>query len=173
MNIKKFVFGIPFIALLAQEANAHCPLCTVGAAVAAGGASYLGVDKIVVGLFIGGFAVSTGWWVSNMIKKKFIPFQRTMIIIASFLSIVLPILPIMNDISSFYMSWLGGYGSMLNRTYIINLFLLGSLAGGLIVSLTPWISRKITAARGRTIPFQGVLLTLLLLLITGVILQIV
>jgi len=167
---KKFVFSLfVFLFLLAEKAFAHCPLCTAGAAVAAGGAAWLGVDHVVIGLFIGAFAASTGWWISNIIKKKYVPFQKTLLIIISFASIVLPILPLMSGIRPYYLSIAGEYGSLLNRTYIINLFFIGSLIGGLIVCITPRLSKKITETRGKTVAFQGTLLTLALLILVGVV----
>lgn len=163
-------FALPLILL--QRVSAHCPLCTVGAAAAAGGALWLGVSKVVVALFIGAFAVSMGWWLGRMVKKKYIPFQRTLIIIASFLLTVLPILPIMKAISPFYLNLYGGYGSLLNRTYIIDVSLIASIAGGLLVSISPSISKKLTnLMRGKKIPFQGIIITFALLLISGLIVQ--
>ena len=41
------------------DPSAHRPL-TAGIAVAAGGASIMGVNNVVIGLLVGGFAVSTG-----------------------------------------------------------------------------------------------------------------
>ncbi len=154
--------------------RAHCPLCTAGAAVAAGGAVWLGVSKVVVSLFIGAFAVSMGFWFSNVLKKRYIPFQRPIIILASFLLTVVPILPIISSLSPLYISLVGNYGSLLNRTYLLDLSLFGSIFGGLIVCSTPSISSKITKLRnGRIIPFQGVILTFALLLTAGAITQII
>ena len=57
MNVKK-IFLVPFLFIfMVDEVLAHCPLCTAGAAVAVGGAAWLGVSKIIIGLFIGAFAV--------------------------------------------------------------------------------------------------------------------
>ncbi len=61
----------------------------------------------------------------------------------------------------------GDYGSLFNRMYLVNLFLFGSILGGLIVCITPWLSNKVTIKRGKTFPFQGVILTFLILLIFG------
>lgn len=172
MNLKKLLPLFFFSFLLVKETYAHCPLCTIGAAAAAGGAAYLGVSQIVIGLFIGGFAVSIGWWISRLIKKKYIPFQKTLIILFSFATTILPLLMILNETRPFYISLAGDYGSFLNRTYLINMFLVGSIIGGIIVSITPWMSNQLTKLRhGKMIPFQGVILTLLLLLIIGVIIQ--
>lgn len=155
-------------------AAAHCPLCTMGAAAAAGGAVWLGVSNAAIGVFIGAFAVSMGWWIGKLIKKQYVPFQRSGIVAISFFTTVLPLLPMMEGIQPFYISLFGSYGSLLNRTYIINLFLAGSLLGGLIVCLTPWMSNILTKWRnGKMIPFQGILLTFLLLILTGAIMQVV
>ncbi len=155
-------------------ASAHCPLCTIGAAAAAGGAAYLGVNNIIIGLFIGAFAASMGFWVARMIKKKYIPFQTAAIVLASFLTTILPILPLMPGIKPLYISIAGDYGSLLNRTYVYNVFLVGSIVGSIIVLIVPLISGTLTRARnGKTIPFQGTTITLAVLLLLGVIFQLV
>src|SRR3989344_2973104 len=166
---KVFIFlfalllGIPFV-------KAHCPLCTLGAVAAAGGAAYFGVNNLVIGLFIGAFAVSMGWWISNLIKKKFIPFQKTLLVIFSFLTTILPLLPlpVFHEAKGIYLSQFGPYG----YTIALNTFLMGSILGGLIICITPWLSHKITEIRnGKLIPYQGIILTLGLLLITGTTMQ--
>lgn len=174
MNVKKWL-SVPMLLIGIQSARAHCPLCTIGAAVAAGGAAYLGVHTAVIGVFIGAFAVSTGWWIGRLIKRQYIPYQIPALIIFSFLATILPLLSLFssaNDVTGWYVSMAGDYGSLLNRTYIINLFLVGSLLGGLVVSVTPWLSKKISEARnGKMIPYQGIILTLSLLLLVGFVLQ--
>ena len=70
-NIFLVLSSFIFLGFFSEFVSAHCPLCTAGAAIAAGGAIYLGVSVIVVGLFIGAFAVSTGWWVAKIIKKQY------------------------------------------------------------------------------------------------------
>lgn len=156
--------------LSVQTARAHCPLCTVGAVAAAGGAAVLGVNNAAIGVFIGAFAVSMGWWFGKAIKKRFIPYQKFALIVLSFVTTVLPIRPILSNIQPLYISWLGSYGT----TLAIDIFLMGSLLGGIIVSITPSISKSITVLRkGKIVPFQGVILTLGLLLGVGTIVQFV
>lgn len=164
------------ILLLLQTTtvSAHCPLCTVGIAAAAGGAAYFGVDKAVIALFVGAFAVSTGWWVGKKIKKQVIPHQLLGIIIFSFVLTVVPLLPLLTTVYPFPVFLAGNYGSWLNRTYVINLGLITSILGGVVVSVTPWLSKKISAMRkGRTLPFQGILLTIGLLIILSILTQVV
>ncbi|HII16561.1 TPA: hypothetical protein HA361_01485 [Candidatus Woesearchaeota archaeon] len=156
--------------LFARIADAHCPLCTIGAGALAGSAAWLGVSKSVIGVFIGAFAVSTGWWMARLIKKKVIPYQMPAIILASYLLTVLPLIPLLKDYHPLYLSWLGTYGT----TYAIDVFLLGSIVGGIIVCITPWLSAKLTALRkGNLIPYQGISLTFGLLFIAGIIMQVV
>ncbi len=165
--MKRIVWAIPLM-VLAERTIAHCPLCTVGAAAAAGGAVYLGVSKVVVGLFIGAFAASTGFWMEKKLPKRYIPYQKTVIVLAALLLTLLPILPVITKNYPLYLSGIGSYG----RTYVVNVPLLTGLLGGVLVSLTPSCSRKITLWRqGKTVPFQGVILTLILLLLTGGALQ--
>ncbi len=165
MSLKKLLAFFPFL-LLIESVYAHCPLCTAGAAVAAGGAAWLGVNNAAIGIFIGAFAVSTGWWISRLIQKKYIPFQMQLIILLSFITTIMPLMPIIESNYPIYISLIGGYGSLLNRTYILNLFLAGSILGGLVVSISPWLSRKIAELRnGKMIPYQGIILTFALLIV--------
>lgn len=162
------------ILLLPRVVSAHCPLCTIGAGAAALGASYLGVHNAVVGVFIGAFAMALGLWMARVVKKKFIPFQKSVIVTLSFASVIIPLLPMMKTYSSYYLSLFGGYGTLFNRTYVFNLFLIGSLLGALIVMSAPIISKTLTEFRqGRIFPFQGVSITLTLLILVGVLVQIV
>lgn len=171
MKLKKFLplFFLPFII---KGVNAHCPLCTAGAAAAAGGAAWLGVNNAVIGIFMGAFAVSMGWWVSRLIKKQYVPFQMALIILFSFATTILPLLPLITGFYPLYISIGGEYGSLFNRTYLVNLFLAGSIIGGVIVCITPWLSKKISDMRGKALPYQGITLTFTLLAFAGILVQI-
>lgn len=166
-----------FILLLANTVHAHCPLCTLGAAAVAGGALWLGVKIVVIGIFIGAFASSMGYWISRLIKRKFIPLQSMLIIAFSFITTVWPLKAVISNehaVYPIYVSLIGEYGSLLNRTYLLDHFVAGSAIGGLVVILAPWISKKISHLRGgKIIPYQGVAITLSLLIITGIIVQVV
>ncbi|MBR9704577.1 hypothetical protein GOV12_04140 [Candidatus Pacearchaeota archaeon] len=174
MTIKKLIF-VPFIFLifLIEGVLAHCPLCTIGAAAVAGGAVWLGVSKVVVSLFIGAFAVSMGLWFGRIIKKTYIPFQKTSIVLLSFILTIIPLLSIMSYPYPLYIALWGGYGTLFNSTYVIDLSIFGSLFGGLIMGISPTINKKITKLRkGKHIPYQGIIISLLSLIIIGGIIQI-
>ena len=158
------------IFLLAGIVSAHCPLCTIGAGVAAAGAVWLGVSKVVVALFIGAFAMSMGMWFARYLDKKYkyIPFQYSIIVVLVFLLTVIPLSPIVKAIGPLYLSFIGDYGT----TYAVDYSLGSSLLGGIITFISPRINKKIKEKRnGKRIPFQGILLTFLLLGIAAVIIQ--
>ncbi|HEA46552.1 MAG TPA: hypothetical protein ENH99_02105 [Candidatus Pacearchaeota archaeon] len=169
--MKSRLFLSSFILLfLIEKVSAHCPLCTVGAGAAAAGAVWLGVSKVVVALFIGAFAMSMGMWFARFMerRKKYIPFQYSLIIIAVFLLTVWPLIPIVKAIGPLYLPFIGAYG----KTYAFNYSLASSLLGGLLVFIAPATSRKLTDLRnGKMLPFQGIIITFLLLIIAGGIIQ--
>lgn len=162
--MKKF-FALPVLAILLIDfISAHCPLCTVGAGAAAGAAVWLGVSKVVAALFIGAFAMSMGIWFSKIPKKEYILFQKIVIVAIIFLSTVLPLLPMFKVIGPLYIYFIGEYGN----TYAINYSLASVIFGGLIVISSPTVSKRLTKLRkGRRIPFQGVVITLFLLVVLG------
>lgn len=156
------------IIFLSKSVMAHCPLCVIGAGAAGAGAIWLGVSKVVVALFIGAFAMSLGMWFSRIPKKKYIPFQKTLIVVFVFLTTVFPLMPIFTAIGPLYLSFIGEYGA----TYALNYSLASSFFGGFLVFVSPALSKKIAKARnGKIIPFQGIIITLALLIITGGIIQ--
>lgn len=68
-----------FRLFFASSAYAVCPVCTV----AIGGglllSHYLGIDDLVVGVWIGGLLVAFGLWMSTYIKKVYIKGQAWLI----------------------------------------------------------------------------------------------
>ena len=165
-----FLFGSFFLIFLSKSVMAHCPLCTIGAGALGAGAIWLGISPVVVALFIGAFAMSMGMWFARIIKKQYIPFQKFFIIAIIFFATVIPLIlmPIFKAIGPLYLSFIGDYGT----TYIFNYSLASSFLGGLIVLSTPSISNFITKKRnGKIFPFQGILLTLVLLVFAGTLIQ--
>ncbi|PIR86809.1 MAG: hypothetical protein COU11_03840 [Candidatus Harrisonbacteria bacterium CG10_big_fil_rev_8_21_14_0_10_49_15] len=173
--MRKLIIGFAGVGclLLPRLALAHCPLCTVGAGFAAVIATSLGVGGAAVGVFIGAFAVALGLWFSRLLKKEYVRYQALLLAVASFLLTVLPLLPIMEaGYFSWYISLGGEYGSLLNRTYIADMFLVGSIIGGVLVLVVPSVSGWVTKWRdGKRLPYQGVSLTFILLLIAAVLFE--
>lgn len=169
----RFLAGLISLAALTAPAvaSAHCPLCTAGVGLAALGAYKLGVSGLTIGLLIGAFAVALGLWLGRMITKKYVPEQNNIIAVFSWLTTVLPLQMLLSDYTSIFINWNGPYGSWLNRTYLINLFLVGAVLGAIIIYLAPRLSRFMASRRGRTVPFQTMIITFALLLAASLIAQ--
>lgn len=167
-----FLFGMFSIKSIA----AHCPLCTVGAGAAATGAVWLGVSKVVVALLLGAFAMSMGVWFSRLIekRKKFFRGQNVLVALGIFLLTFVPLIPIVQAYGPLPINLFGSYGSLLNRTYMVDYSLYAGLLGGIIVSGSTRLNQKIKSLRdGKGIPYQGMLLTFSLLALSAVVIQLI
>lgn len=157
------------LSLLPRAILAHCPLCTGGAGAAAGMAALLGISYGAIGVLIGGFAVALGLWIAHMIKKQYFKGQTMVVFLAIYLTTVLPVLPFFDGgVVPVYVSLFGDFGTVFNRTYIVNTFALGAFIGTVLILVAPKISAALTNLRnGRQLPFQGLVLSLLLLLLAA------
>ena len=152
-------------------ARAHCPLCTAGAGLVAIGAYWAGVNGLTIGLWLGAFAMALGLWIARLVKRKYFRFQYMAIWAFSWATTLPPLKMLLSDYTSIYINWGGDYGSLFNRTYPINLFLIGGVLGAVIIHVSPSLSKLISAYRGRTLPYQGIVITFILLLFVSLITQ--
>jgi len=162
-NLCLFLIFLLF-SVIPITSYAHCPLCVAGAGFLVIAGYELGVKKLVVGLFVGGLAVSFAEWLNRLIKKKFFKGQEIFIIFLTFISTYLPVKSFISDY--FYFS-ISKYG----KVVMIDKSLLTAILGGILVLFAPYVSRWITKKRGKTILFQRIIITLILLIIFGLILQ--
>ena len=172
MTSKKYFF-IFFISLfllidLIPLVHAHCPLCTAAVGAAAISAKYYGLDTSIIGLLIGAFGISTGLWIGLKIKNQYFRFQLPIIVLASFLLTVVPLVYIDKDMIYLPLLIFGPAGSILNKVYWVNKLLFGSVIGGLTALIAYLIHIFIKKQRGKVLfPFQGVILTLIFLAASG------
>ena len=85
--MKKLRYSIPLSTLglfLAKTAYAHCPLCVAGAGAGLSLSRVLGIDDSITGVWVAAFLGAMSFWISNSIKKKYFPFQETIIYIVIF-----------------------------------------------------------------------------------------
>ena len=162
---------LALLLFIPKVALAHCPLCTVGAGALAVGAAYLGVSTVIVGIFIGAFALALGLWMSKLVKKEYMYFQRFLIALIVFLSTVIPIMPLALDYGPFYVSIMGDYGTIFHNTYTVNLYVFGFILGALIVLISPYVSKLITSIRGGRISYQGMTINFVLLVLVSSLVQ--
>ena len=143
---------------------AHCPLCVAGTGLIAAGASFLGIDDLIVGLWIGAFALSLGMVTAKALKRKLFPLQDEIITLVVFLFTVLPSLGFFKHYMPIYLHLFGKYGSLFNKMYIVKRFLIGSFLGALIIIVAPYLNALIVSLRkGKKVPFQKLILTFALL----------
>lgn len=172
----KKLLSLPFAILvvigLPERVAAHCPLCVGGAGAAAALASLFGVKFGAIGVFMGAFAVALAMFIANRLPEKF-RFQNIIVGGLIYLTTLIPMYPFLKgDYTSWFISASGEYGSLLNRTYLIDLFIIGSIIGSLIVFYAMKLSALITRKRdGKQIKFQGMILTFSLLIISALIIQ--
>ena len=168
---------LPFMAILAlavpKTALAHCPLCVAGAGALAILATSLGVSSMVVGILIGAFALALGLWLAPLIKKQYVSHQRQILTLIIFLGTIIPIAPLIKDYGPLYISLGGKYGTPWHNTYIVDLFLFGTAVGAILMFVAPSISNLLTGWLKRRVPYQGIVITLSLLVIASVIAQII
>ena len=173
--MKKTIILIPLALILlfaaAIPVHAHCPLCTAAVGVAAVSAKYMGLDVSIVGLFVGAFGISTGIWLGKKIRKEYIKFQLPVIAILSYLLTVIPLRFISSDNIYIPLLLFGEPGSILNKIYWIDKLIFGTIIGGILTFIGYWIHNYIKKVKGKVLfPYQGIIITLSLLLLSGLIL---
>ena len=168
-----FYFVAILVLVVPKTASAHCPLCVAGAGALAVLAASLGGSSVVVGILIGAFALALGLWLAPLVKKQYIPYQKQILTLLIFVGTIVPIMPLIKDYGPLYISLGGEYGTLWHNTYTVDLFLFGSVVGVVLMLVAPLVSRLLTKLRSKQIPYQGVTITLFLLVIASVIAQIV
>lgn len=173
---KTSIFGAAAaLTLLAPvKVYAHCPLCTGGAGAAAAAAAYFGVKYGAIGVFLGGFTTALALWLAHKPKKHYIKKQPLLLFWAIYLSTIIPFYHMFKgDYVSRYISLGGDFGSLTNRTYLLDLFVVGAVIGSIIVYLAPRLSAWISSRRGgRHVRYQGLIINFALLIIGGILLQV-
>lgn len=152
------MFAVPL------SAYAHCPLCTAGAGALAIMAAYIGVPAIVISTLLGGAALAMGLWFAKLIKKKFIPYQYHIIAGLIYITTVLPLWPVLKEYKTLYAPFIG-FDKYANKVPV-DIYLVGVILGAVILAVTPFLSKKISSVAGKQlIPFQGIVITMLLLIL--------
>lgn len=176
--MKKFLASI-FSSFLfffsAVPVSAHCPLCTGAIGVAAVAAKYYGMDLIIIGLFVGAFGISTGLWVGRKIKKEYFKFQLWTIVLLSFLLTVIPLRVFSGENVYIPIRLFGEVGGMFNKVYWFDRLFFGSWIGGLLSVFSFGVHNTAKKFNNGNvfIPFQGVVLTLAVLLLAGIVVELV
>ncbi len=136
------------VPLAAQLVSAHCPLCTAAAGTGVAVTRFYGVDDAITGVWLGGFAVSGALWFNRVFKKKLLPMQPLLVVLAT-LAIT---------IASFYFA---GIISSQGKIFGIDRLLFGMVSGTAALYLGVYASGKIRKKYGRVFfPFQSIAMIL-------------
>jgi len=158
-NLSLFVVGGILFPLVTR---AHCPLCTAGAGLLAVLAISLGVPALIISTLLGGFALAMGLWIAKLVKKKYIHYQDPILSGVIYLSTVLPLWPVLKEYKTLYAPLLG-FDKYADKVPV-DIYLVGVIIGAIVPLLSPYVSKKIsTIARRQVVPFQGIFITLILL----------
>jgi hypothetical protein len=79
--------------LIAKQALAVCPICTVVVGAGVGLSRYLGIDDTITGLWIGGLIISMIAWTESWLDKKKIRFKGRIIVntLGYYILVILPL----------------------------------------------------------------------------------
>lgn len=70
-----FIFNSLFF-IFASSVQAVCPVCTIAIGGGVLLSRYLGVDDLIIGVWVGGLVLSLGLWTASYIKKIFFKGQK-------------------------------------------------------------------------------------------------
>jgi len=125
MKILIYLFTSFLYFTFVSPVQAVCPICTAAVAGGLGISRWLGIDDLVVGLWIGALVVSASLWLANIFAKKWpqLPAKKLLALIV-FGLFFLPIL------------WITGVVGLPDNTFMgIDKILLGLGAGAVIFFL--------------------------------------
>ena len=164
MKQKYFLLSIIIAAgiIVAKTASAVCPVCIVAVGAGLGFSRWLGVDDIILSLWIGALLVSVSWWTIIWLNKKGWEFklQKAVIPAAYYLLTLVPLY------------YVGIVGHPQNRIFGIDKIIFGSALGTLIFLASIWSHNFLkTKNNGKSFfQYQKVVLPVSILLIISLIL---
>ncbi len=160
----KRVFFLLFLILsliLANNAIAVCPVCTLAVGVGLGLSRWLKIDDLISGIWIGALIVSLTFWTDDFLKKKKINFKFSHLIILV-IYLLLVILPL-------YFS--GIIGHPLNTILGIDKLILGTFLGIILFYLANYLNNYLKSKNNNKVYFayQKVIIPVGILLISSLI----
>jgi len=167
----KYLAFLLIAILVPSVTHSHCPLCTAGAGILALIAASLGVPALIIATLLGGFALAMGLWFGNLVKKKYFRFQDQVIAWGIYVLTVAPLWPVLKEYKILYMPWFGI--DKYAKTIPVDIYILGVVLGAVLLLVTPYISKQITKQVGKQIiPFQGIIITMVLLVLIPLLIDI-
>lgn len=139
-----------------------CPVCTVTVVAGLGLSRFLGIDDVVMSIWIGALILSLSYVTYNWLSKKWPKLHNTYYLITTIvLMYTLTIIPL----------WLNGSIDMkTNCLWGIDKILLGIGVGSVAFLIGAWADKKVRKIRGKQLfPYQKVVFPVLLLIIVSLV----
>lgn len=139
-----------------------CPVCTVTVVAGLGLSRLLGIDDVVISIWIGAFILSFSYVTYNWISKKWPKFRSTYyLILTTALVYLLTIIPLILNKS---------VGISTNCLWKIDKIILGIVVGSVTFLVGAWADKKVRKVRGKQLfPYQKVAFPVLSLIIVSLI----
>ena len=134
-------------SLLTTRAYAVCPVCTIAVGAGLGLSRYLGIDDTISGIWIGGFILSSSFWLIDWMKKRVknydLRFKNKEILIFA-LMYALVILPL----------WRGKiignpFNTILEILRGIDKLVFGIVVGSIVFLFGMWADKKVRKIKGK------------------------
>lgn len=87
--ITALIFFLLSFFAFSMPARAVCPVCTLAVGGGVLLSRYLGVDDLIIGIWVGGLLISLGLWFSTFIKKTILKGQEWVVVAFLWLSTVI------------------------------------------------------------------------------------
>lgn len=150
--------------LIAREALAVCPVCTIAVGAGLGLSRFLGIDDSVSGVWAGGLTLSSSFWLSDWLAKKFkskfnFKYKTLLVTILMYVLVFIPL-------------WFTEIiGHPFNTILGIDKFIFGAVVGSVVFLKSVWLDRKVRQIKGKQLfNYQKVAFPLLGLLIASLVL---
>lgn len=156
------IYYLLFALLFAPEALAVCPVCTIAVGAGLGLSRFLGIDDSVTGVWAGGLILSTSFWLSDWLTKKFkfnFKYKTLLVVVLMYALVFVPL-------------WTTEIiGHPFNTILGIDKFIFGAIVGSLVFLKTVWLDKKVRQIKGKQLfNYQKVLFPILGLLIASLVL---
>ncbi len=139
-----------------------CPVCTVTVVAGLSLSRLLGIDDVVISIWIGALILSLSYITYNWISKKWSKFHSTYyLLLTTVLMYLLTIIPLKLN---------GSIGALTNCLWGIDKIILGIAIGSITFLIGVWADKKERKIRGKQLfPYQKVVFPVLFLIIVSLI----
>lgn len=136
------LLGLGVVLAFPKPALAVCPVCTIAVGAGLGLSRFLGIDDTISGLWIGGIIISSSFWFTSWLIKKYSLKIKEVYLqaITSIVTALLVLIPL-------YISDIVGHPY--NTILGIDKLVFGSILGAGLFLASLWADNKLRAFKGK------------------------